>query len=120
MYQILELIGLLTYAAVSIIVLITIFLYSDKERRQITASISFIFLLIFTMIFIPNIIIQFFLFIIVLITTIHLIYVYIIPEFYSRSEPILFIEVPKEIWEQVKVQDTIIKTKPKKKNREVN
>ncbi|MGV9198124.1 MAG: hypothetical protein ACOC4M_04735 [Promethearchaeia archaeon] len=115
MYQILELIGIIVYIAVFSLVLITVYLYSEKESKRISFSLTSLLVLLGVMIFINSIILQFFLFIFILLDAIHFIYVHVIPQFYKRSESVLFIDVPKEIWEQIKVQDTIIKQKRKKK-----
>ncbi|MFO8019597.1 MAG: hypothetical protein R6U96_13300 [Promethearchaeia archaeon] len=117
MYQILQLIGIFTYIAVFSFVLITVFIYSDEETKRISASITILLLLLMAMVFIRSATLQFLLFIFVLLDAIHLIFTQFIPQFYSRSESILFIEVPKEIWEQTKVQDTIIKQKQRKNKR---
>ncbi len=107
------LIGLIFYAIILILVLFFVYIRSSEENRRVLTTIVFLFSLITINLFISIPIIQFLLFILVILDIYYLIYVHILPYFYTRQDKLLFAEIPNEIWETLKVNDTI---KEKKEN----
>ena len=117
MDNLIELIGLLAYLAIFLLVLIVVFIQCTEKQRKMFSSLIFLALLVYLIIFIYNPLLQFlFLFLIVL-DLIFIIYVQILPTFYTSSESLLFYEREPEVWDDLKVSATIIENKPTKKKR---
>ena len=76
--------------------------------------IAFLLALIGLNFFISIPLIQFFLFILIILNLYYLIYVQILPHFYTRSDRLLFVEVAKEVWDDFKVNETIQQKKEKR------
>jgi hypothetical protein len=110
---VLELIGLIAYAIIIVLVLIIVFIRCTEENRVVLTTIVFLLALIGLNLFISIPIIQFFLFILVILDLYYLIYVHILPHFYTRSDRLLFVEVAKEVWDDLKVNETVQENKEK-------
>ncbi len=107
MFFVLELIGLIIYAIILALVLIIVFIRSSEENRVVLITIVFLFGLIGLNLIISIPIVEFFLFILVILDIYYLIYVHILPHFYTRSDRLLFVEVTNEVWDHLKVNETI-------------
>jgi hypothetical protein len=103
----LELIGLILYAVIIIVVLLFAFIKATAENRRVLTIIIFLIALIGFNFFISIPIIQFFLFFLVILDLFYLVYVHILPFFYTRSDRLLFTEISSEVWEDLKVHETI-------------
>ena len=108
-----ELIGAVFYILVIVIVLIILMVRCNAENRKVLVSVVSLFALIIINVFFYIPLLQFVLFILVIINIYHLIFVYILPYFYTQNDRLLFTEITKEIWEDIKVNDTIIEDKKK-------
>jgi len=111
MSSLLELIGLISYILVIVLVLTVVFIRINADNRRVLGSISFIFALIIISIFLYIPIIQFLLLILVIINVYYLMFVHILPQFYAKRDRILFTEITNEIWDDLKVNETMIEEK---------
>ena len=114
MSLVLELIGLIIYAVIIVLVLTIVFIRSTEENRVVLATIVFLLALIGLILFISIPVIQFFLFILVILDLYYLVYVHILPHFYTRSDRLLFVEVTNEVWDDLKVNETVQELKEKR------
>lgn len=112
-----ELIGILAYLAIFVLVLIFVFVESNDKQRKMFSSLIFLTILVFLTIFIYNPVLQFFFFILLILDLFFIIFVQILPFFYTSRESLLFFESESEVWEEVKVPYTIIEEKEVKKKR---
>ena len=111
---VLELIGLIFYIVIIIIVLIIVFYRCDAEQRKVLVSFVFLLSLIVLNTFIDIPIIQFLLFFLMILDLLYIIYVQILPYFYTQRDRLLFVEVANELWEELKVNETIVQEEDKK------
>ena len=111
MASILELLGLISYILVMVLVLVVVMIRVSAENRKVLISIASIFALIIINVFLYIPLIQFLLFILVILNIYYLIFVHILPQFYARRDRILFTEITKEVWEELKVNETITEEK---------
>ena len=111
MSSLLELIGLLSYIIIIVLVLTVVFIRSNADDRRVLVSVAFIFSLIIISIFTYIPIIQFLLLILVIISVFYLMFVHILPLFYARRDRILFTEITAEVWDDLKVNETLVEEK---------
>ncbi|MHA1149070.1 MAG: hypothetical protein ACTSR8_12600 [Promethearchaeota archaeon] len=112
-----ELIGLLAYLGIFLLVLIVVFIECNEKQRKMFSSLIFLALLVYLIIFIYNPLLQFFFLFLIILDLIFIIYVQILPNFYTSSESVLFYERELEVWDNLKVSETILEEKPIKKKR---
>ena len=111
--SLIELIGVISYISIFIIVVGVVFIRLNSEDRKLFSSLVLLLtLLLFLMVFyIP--VIQFILFVLIILDLIYITYVYILPYFFTDTDRLLFVEVAKEVWDDLKVNETIIQEKKK-------
>ncbi len=58
---------------------------------------------------------QFIFLLLIILNSIYIVFIYILPKFYSQVESLLFFERESEVWDEIKIPDTIIELKEEKK-----
>jgi len=103
----LGLIGLLSYLIIFLVVLILVFIHCDERQRSLLSSVSFLLIFMILIFFINVLFIQLIFMFIIIVDILFIIYGHLLPNFYAASDSVLFFEREKEVWEDLKVNETI-------------
>ena len=90
-----------------------VFIKLNEEDRKLFSSLVLLLVLIITLMVFYIPIIQFILFLLIILDLLYITYVYILPYFFTDTDRLLFMEVAGEIWDDLKVNETIISEKKK-------
>ena len=103
----LGLIGLFSYLIIFMVVLILVFIHCDERQRSLLSSVSFLLIFMILIFFINVLFIQLIFMFIIIVDIIFIMYGHLLPDFYAASDSVLFFEREKEVWEELKADETI-------------
>lgn len=114
MLSLLELLAIVSYIGIFVAVLIVVYIRCSRENKRVLSSITMLIVLISLMMFTNNPLFQFLLFFLLILDLYYVVYVFILPKFYAGRESNLFMEVENEVWDELKITNTLEELKPKK------